>query len=275
MALDIIEVSEKTALTDAINSKPGKTVNTNNGEIFNDYTNNVATGSYAHAEGQYSTASNTAAHAEGMRNIASGAYSHAEGWYATASGQGSHAEGNATSAIGLYSHAEGEGTIASGQRQHVQGLYNIEDTTSTYAHIVGNGEYQKPSNAHTLDWSGNAWYAGNLDIEGTANIKGNINITQDAIITGAVVTLDGAVFDGTVTAQKMTNTTDNMGRIVVADSVGTLYTKTPANLNAEIAAAAIGTDYSTSKLRGIKASTSDLTAGSSTLDSGTLYLVYE
>ena len=45
--------------------------------------------------------------------------------------------------------------------QHVQGKYNIEDTIS--AHIVGNGtEYNARSNAHTLDWSGNAWFAGDV-----------------------------------------------------------------------------------------------------------------
>lgn len=72
MALDIIDLNEKNALNEAINNKPGKIANSNGGEIFNDYTNNTATGNYAHAEGQYSTASGAAAHVEGVRNIASG-----------------------------------------------------------------------------------------------------------------------------------------------------------------------------------------------------------
>lgn len=37
-----------------------------------------------------------------------------------------------------------------------------------YAHIVGNGTVSKPSNAHTLDWDGNAWFAGY--VEGNAII---------------------------------------------------------------------------------------------------------
>ena len=59
--------------------------------------------------------------------------------------------------------------MASGQYQHVQGRYNIEDQTNQYAHIVGNGATSdKRANAHTLDWSGNAWFAGNIKIGGTS-----------------------------------------------------------------------------------------------------------
>lgn len=103
----------------------------------------------------------------GMRAEASGQCSHAEGMYVTSSGNCSHAEGNLTKATGDGSHAEGASTIASSQNQHVQGKYNIEDTNNKYAHIVGNGEDGKNSNAHTLDWEGNAWFAGKLTQEGT------------------------------------------------------------------------------------------------------------
>ena len=66
-------------------------------------------------------------------------------------------------ASGQYSHAEGIETIALAEAQHVQGRYNIEDSADTYAHIVGNGTKEDgPSNAHTLDWHGNAWYAGSI-----------------------------------------------------------------------------------------------------------------
>lgn len=99
--------------------------------------------------------------AEGKDTIASGKRSHAEGGSTKASGSASHAEGVSTLASGDYSHAEGIGTIAQGASQHVQGKNNIADTTS--AHIVGNGgSYSNKSNAHTLDWSGNAWFAGDV-----------------------------------------------------------------------------------------------------------------
>lgn len=103
----------------------------------------------------------------GMHVEASNYCSHAEGSNTIASAYCSHAEGNCTTASGENSHAEGASTIASSQNQHVQGKYNIEDLNGTYAHIVGNGEDGKNSNAHTLDWQGNAWYSGKLSQEGT------------------------------------------------------------------------------------------------------------
>ena len=126
----------------------------------------TALGSASHAEGYGPTAISDYSHAEGRNTIASGQTSHAEGRKTHAKGDNSHTEGNETEASGLESHAEGSGTIAQGNNQHVQGKYNISDTTS--AHIVGNGTAQKRSNAHTLDWSGNAWFAGNIKIGGTS-----------------------------------------------------------------------------------------------------------
>lgn len=129
--------------------------------------NVMASGNCSHAEGGGTKASNNSAHAEGMNTEASGESSHTEGSGTTASGTSSHAEGTYTTASGENSHAEGASTIASSQNQHVQGKYNIEDLNGTYAHIVGNGEDGKNSNAHTLDWEGNAWFAGKLSQEGT------------------------------------------------------------------------------------------------------------
>lgn len=108
-------------------------------------------------------ASGDSSHAEGNETTSSGMFSHVEGYKATSSGMSSHAEGGDTTA----SHAEGSNTIASSESQHVQGKYNIEDNNKKYAHIVGNGEYGKKSNAHTLDWNGNAWFAGKVTQEGT------------------------------------------------------------------------------------------------------------
>lgn len=126
-----------------------------------------ASGYASHAEGDSTTASGENSHAEGKYTTASGESSHVEGDSTTASEYCSHAEGNCTTASGENSHAEGASTIASSQNQHVQGRYNIEDKANKYAHIVGNGEDGKNSNAHTLDWEGNAWYAGKLSQEGT------------------------------------------------------------------------------------------------------------
>ena len=106
--------------------------------------------------------------AVGMKVQASGMASHAEGYGAMATGNFSHAEGSFTEALNEDSHAEGYSTIASGDYQHVQGKNNIEDAEGKYAHIVGNGfDLNTRSNAHTLDWEGNAWYSGKLSQEGT------------------------------------------------------------------------------------------------------------
>ena len=140
--------------------------------------NCLALSDYSHAEGDRTTASGDCSHAEGNRTSASGAYSHAEGHNTAASGAYSHAEGDGTIVSGAYSHAEGCGTIVRGDcshaegcgtiakssYQHVQGKYNIEDMNEKYIHVVGNGiSYDYRSNAHTLDWEGNAWYSGYVE----------------------------------------------------------------------------------------------------------------
>ena len=127
----------------------------------------TASGEASHAEGNSARASGEASHAEGNSTRALGSQSHAEGYLSTSSGNNSHAEGENTTASGYNSHAEGNRTKASSENQHVQGKYNIEDTKNKYAHIVGNGTSSTRSNAHTLDWNGNAWYAGKLTQEGT------------------------------------------------------------------------------------------------------------
>lgn len=110
----------------------------------------------------------------GERSIAAGMWSHASGYFANASANYSHAEGAYTEASGLMAHAEGRKTTAQRQAQHVEGEYNILDTTGAngtvkgeYIHIAGNGNSDLGtasyrSNAYTLDWSGNAWFAGDV-----------------------------------------------------------------------------------------------------------------
>ena len=157
----------------------------------------IASGNASHAEGRNTTASGPSSHAEGDGTTASGVNSHSEGNGTTASGYYSHAEGASTTASGYYSHAEGECTIASSSHQHVQGHYNLEDKAHKYAHIVGNGDGPSyRSNAHTLDWSGNAWYAGT--VEGKALIlpsstenstkKFRITVDDSGAITATEVT---------------------------------------------------------------------------------------
>ena len=157
----------------------------------------TASGYYSHAEGKGTAASGVASHAEGSETAASAYYSHAEGYKTTASGEKAHAEGSGTTASGANSHAEGQNTIASCSNQHVQGKNNIEDSSSVYAHIVGNGASATArSNAHTLDWSGNGWFAGT--VEGTGVI---VKSSTEGSTKRFMLTVDDS---GTITATEVT-----------------------------------------------------------------------
>lgn len=143
----------------------GKNGKGENAEIFNDYTNNIANGDYAHAEGSMTHAVSYA-HAEGYKTEALSQYSHTEGYYTSAQQYASHAEGEWTYANGRVSHAEGSNTRANSSYQHVQGKYNVEDWSGKYAHIVGNGSYSERKNAHTIDWNGVGWFADSVKVGG-------------------------------------------------------------------------------------------------------------
>jgi hypothetical protein len=155
-----------------------------------------ASGDYSHAEGHNTTASKIGAHAEGHSTTASGNYSHAEGESTTASGNYSHAEGESTTASARASHAEGKGTYAQASYQHVQGKYNIQDSTN--AHIVGNGESaDAKSNAHTLDWNGNAWFAGDVYVDSTSGTNkdgGSKKLATEEYVTNLLSSAGGAFY---------------------------------------------------------------------------------
>ena len=110
----------------------------------------TSAGNYSTALGKYVIAMGEASFAHGDSTSAFGVNSHAEGFSATATGTGSH--------------AEGYNTIAASDYQHAEGKWNIEDSNNKYAHIVGNGNANKKSNAYTLDWSGNGVFAGKVTV---------------------------------------------------------------------------------------------------------------
>lgn len=153
---------------------------------------NVAQGNRSHAEGSGTRTDGIAAHSEGKLTVASGNHSHVEGYGASASGLGAHAEGYSTTASGAYSHAEGYSTKASSNYQHVSGKYNVEDTTNTYAVIVGNGTAENDrSNALTLDW------AGNLEVSGDVKNGNGLSLDGMNITTPFLVPITGWTSDTT------------------------------------------------------------------------------
>lgn len=123
-----------------------------------------------------------------------------------ASGEASHSEGVAAYAYGDYSHAEGYNTVAHGESQHVQGKLNIEDDEGTYAHIVGNGSLTTGgrSNAHTLDWDGNAWFAGDAYVgstSGTNRDEGSKKLATEEYVDNATnITIDESPTSGSENA---------------------------------------------------------------------------
>lgn len=148
-----------------------------------------ARGYYSHSEGIRTCAAGTAAHAEGYGSPDShlgayGNYSHTEGSSCHASADNAHAEGSGCRATGTAAHAEGQDNQAvsanshvegrgnlianlNNTETHIQGRYALQDLNGDYAHIVGNGTNSAQSNAHTIDWSGNAWFAGDVKVGGT------------------------------------------------------------------------------------------------------------
>lgn len=135
------------------------------------------------------TASGVGSVAHGVGCTARGDYSHAEGQATIASNIASHAEGMECYTYGDYSHAEGYWTITYSDYQHVQGRFNIFDENNKYAHIVGNGNggdesnnwQPMRSNAHTLDWDGNAWYAKDVYVGGTSQDDANKLATESYV----------------------------------------------------------------------------------------------
>ena len=189
-----------------------------------------ASGNYSHAEGDYTTASGEDSHAEGSFTEASGIHSHAEGNFTTASGFCSHAEGDSATASGNTSHAEGWATTASGKYQHVQGKFNIEDTNNKYSHIVGNGANSSSlSNAHTLDWSGNAWFAGEVKVGGTGQ--------NDIAAKTLAKTEDIPTVDGTLTQSGQTADAKAVG-----DRLSALSEEIVTTSESKVAAHNTGTD---------------------------------
>lgn len=103
--------------------------------------------------------------------------------------------------LGNYSHSEGEGTIAKGKAQHTQGKYNIIDEENKYSHIIGNGNSDtERSNAHTVDWDGNAWYAGKVtskdisleDKEGNTILESLIDTVNELKNDSGKINVSGA-----------------------------------------------------------------------------------
>ena len=178
----------------------------------------TASGFVSHSEGT-STAEGDYSHAEGNASYAEGDCSHAEGWGSVAIGRHSHAEGSGSAASGEDSHAEGDATIASGKASHAQGMYNITDNSvtienpkGTYAHIVGNGSSEENrSNAHAIDWNGNAYFSGDVytgvtsdEYENVELLNGsNKKLATEKYVSDNYLNLNGGTIESTADSSEL------------------------------------------------------------------------
>ena len=164
-----------------------------------------ADGEAAHAEGNYTVANRKCMHAAGAYNlyddtkyfdvVSSSKYRFVGRYYAAEeyvfdANTGYYTLVNAelknVTTVGLYyaNPAQYEnGTIDHLMKPVSQisgALHNVEDHDSTlgtslrgkYVHVVGNGDSSARSNAYTLDWDGNGWFAGDVFVGGASQDEG-------------------------------------------------------------------------------------------------------
>nr|DAM31259.1 MAG TPA: hypothetical protein [Ackermannviridae sp.] len=131
-------------------------------EIFNDYTYNVATGNFSHAEGKLTKVNGEASHVEGYSNTVNALHAHGEGHQNIVSADDSHAEGKENTVSGEYAHvegyknkvqsnaghAEGTTTTVSAVNAHTEGNSTYVHSTAENSHAEGTGSYTKGVNAH-------------------------------------------------------------------------------------------------------------------------------
>lgn len=200
-------------------------------EIFNDYENNIASSTYAHAEGNSTKAMAPGTHAEGNGTVASNTYAHAEGNSTTASGTSSHAEGEKTTASGYNSHAEGYNSVASGGYSHAEG-YNAA-ASGWYSHAGGiNSEAKaEASFAHgeyaVSDYRGGAAFGVSNKTKNALFVVGNGSpggsYESDALVldNGGNLWVAGSIKcgDDSVGYTLSPATADTLGGVMIGDNI--------------------------------------------------------
>lgn len=132
----------------------------------------VANKKYSSARGNNSKATGESADASGELTEASGYCATSQGFKTKASGTCSSTQGRETEAKQYASSAQGRGTIAACRNQSARGAWNVEDVPDAngdgkYAEIVGGGKNKDDRrNIYTLDWDGNAHFAGKVYANG-------------------------------------------------------------------------------------------------------------
>ncbi len=172
--------------------------------ILNDVSgsgNTVIKGSGNHVKGSANTLrSGDTNDVSGIENDISGRCTSVEGWQNTQSDENSydnHIEGVGNNIVGgSYGHIEGSNNKSNshgchvqgylnecyGKYQHVGGVFAEIDYDNKYAEIIGCGDVTPGTgarkNIRTLDWEGNACYAGDVKATGFTLTNGDQIITK-------------------------------------------------------------------------------------------------
>lgn len=153
-----------------------------NGEIFNDYVNNIALGQYAHAEGRETNATGPRAHAEGYKTNVFAADSHSEGRETWTVGNYSHSEGIYTITYGSSSHSEGsvetDFEVGEGSKKILNDEEKIRDFLNSFTtKVYPDGE--EGAYYHRLDYNLIGAYALNGAFGVSTHAEGINNIVCD------------------------------------------------------------------------------------------------
>lgn len=153
-----------------------------------------------------------------------------------------------------------------------QGGTGLTTTTNKNAVVIGNSS-SADSALQTVQTNSGAFYATAQNAKPTF---GTLPVAQGG--TGVASLTSGAVLigngTGAIATRSITNNTSTTTAITGSTNLVTMNTLRSA-LNRTTGPESADTNYTTAMMRAIKASTTDLTAGSSSLTSGTIYLVYE
>lgn len=175
----------------------------------------------------------------------------AEGPYSIAIGFNGHTGPDAFGAVAISGgEALGAGSVAfgsctaKGNGQIAFGRLNITDTDNKYACIIGNGTTDSKgnkvySNAYTIDWNGNGWFAG--DVEGVKN--GTTHKLSEKADKTYVDSLKPVTFTVSVPTTGWSTLTDSNGEtyykltITASNAISTGYPVCDVVLPDDIAAA--------------------------------------
>jgi hypothetical protein len=75
----------------------------------------------------------------------------------------------------------------------------VSDSANVYSHIVGNGSSSSTSgrsNAHTLDWEGNAWYSGDVYVGSTSGKnkdEGSEKLVTESYVNNQIVEVNNQI----------------------------------------------------------------------------------